>query len=130
MCDTALFLRYVQLHVKHNHPSNNAAYLHSLLILARQPRQLRSSNSNLLLVPVLRQMSDLELFQLLHDSTGNIATFRRKLKPAFENVLIFHSSPAYQSNCLQLELHIDYELLNPFCFGALPSLGLPRILAQ
>ena len=25
---------------------------------------------------------------------------------------------------------MDYELLNPFCFGALPSLGLPRISAQ
>ena len=31
---------------------------------------------------------------------------------------------------LQLELLIDYELLNPFCFGALPSLGLSRVLAQ
>ena len=46
------------------------------------------------------------------------------------NVLILHSSTAYQSNCLQLELLIDYELLNPFCFDALSSLGLPRILAQ
>ena len=35
----------------------------------------------------------------------------------------------YQSNCLQLELLIDFELLRPF-FGALPSLGLPMILAQ
>ena len=25
----------------------------------------------------------------------------------------------YQSNCLQLELLIDYELVNPFCFGLL-----------
>ena len=31
---------------------------------------------------------------------------------------------------LQLELPIDYELLNPFYFGALPSLALPRILAH
>ena len=28
------------------------------------------------------------------------------------------------------ELLIVYGLLNPFCCGALPSLGLPRILAQ
>ena len=34
------------------------------------------------------------------------------------------SSSMYQSNRLQL------ELLIPFCFGAMPSLGLPGILAQ
>ena len=27
-----------------------------------------------------------------------------------------------------MELLIDYELFNAFCFGALPSLGLPRII--
>ena len=45
-------------------------------------------------------------------------------------MLNLHSSPAYQFNCLQLELLIDYELYNPFCFGAMPSLDLSRILAQ
>ena len=47
------------------------------------------------------------------------------------NLLILHSPPPSPSVPIQLftmELLIDYELLNPFCFGALPSLGLPRIL--
>ena len=33
----------------------------------------------------------------------------------------------YQSNCLQLELLIDYDLLNPFCFVALLSLDFSAI---
>ena len=62
------------------------AYLHSLLTPARQPRQRRSFNSNLLFFPVLRHISELELFSCCADyvelnvnSVGNIATFRRKL---------------------------------------------------
>ena len=53
-----------------------------------------------------------------------------KLKTHHLNLLILHSFPAYQSNCLQLELLINYELFNPICFGVLLSLGLPRILTQ
>ena len=55
-----------------------------------------------------------------------LAAIQRPLTHSVTNwwpphLLILHSSPAYQSNCLQLDLLIDYELLNPFCFGALVS---------
>ena len=124
--------------------SNQPAYLHSLLTPARQLslRQLRSSNFNILFVPSVKTNVGTRGFSVaaptLSNSlpvsvksvgNNNIATFRRKLKTHMY-LLILHSSPAYQSNCLQLELLIDYELLNPFCFGAQPSLGLPRIFAQ
>ena len=46
------------------------AYLHSLHTHARQPRPFRSSNSNLFFFPVLRQMSEQELVQLLHQFCG------------------------------------------------------------
>ena len=63
-------------------------------------------------------------------SVGNITTFCLELKThLLINLLILHSSPAYQSNCLQLELITDYELLNPFCFGALQSLT-PFVLVR
>ena len=71
--------------------SKQPAYLHSLLTPARQPRVLRSSNYNKKNFPVLRQMSQLELFSITApnlwnslpvrvESVGNITTFRRKLK--------------------------------------------------
>ena len=121
--------------------SKQPAYLHSLLTPARQPRQFRSSNSNLFFFPSVKSNVETRAFLLAAPtlwnslpvnvkSVGNLATFRRKLKPTCLNLFILHSSPAYQSNCLKLELLINYELLNPFCFGALSNLDFPRILAQ
>ena len=50
--------------------SKQPASLHSLLTPARQPRRFRSSNSNLLLFPVVRQMSELKLSRFLHRLCG------------------------------------------------------------
>ena len=81
-------------------------------------------------------MSELELFQLLHDSVeltrksvGSITKSCHE-KSTCLNLLILHNSSAYQSNDLQLEQLIYYKLFNSFCFGALPRFGLQRILAQ
>ena len=72
--------------------SKQPAYLHSLLTPARQPRQLRSSNYNLLIiVPIVKTNVGSSAFSvaaptLLNSlpgsikSEGNITTFRRKLK--------------------------------------------------
>ena len=109
--------------------SKQPAFLHSLLTPARQPIQLRSSNYNLLFVPSVYKNVGTKAFSVAASalwnslpvsvkSVGNIATFRHKLKTHL------HSSPSYQSKCLQLELLIDYKLINPFCFGVVPSLGL------
>ena len=67
--------------------SKQPAYLHSLLIPARQPRQLRSSNSNLLFVPSVKTTRGFSVaaptvwnLLLVLSPVGNIATFHRKLK--------------------------------------------------
>ena len=53
----------------------------------------------------------------------NITTFSHKLKHAGLNLLIQRTNPTvYHWNCLI----IDYELLNPFCFGALPRAWVSR----
>ena len=91
------------------------AYLHLLLTLARQPRQLESYNSNLLFVPSVKTNLGTRAFSVAAPtlwnslpvsvkSVGNITTFCRKLKT---HLFILNSSPAYQSNCLQMELLID-----------------------
>ena len=70
--------------------SKQPAYLHSLLTPARQPRQLRSSNSNLLFVPSVKT-NGTRAFSVAAPtlwnsipvsikSVGNIKTFRRKLE--------------------------------------------------
>ena len=67
------------------------AYLHSMFIPARQPRQLRSSGSDLLSVPRVKTNAGTRVFSVatptlwnsLHDSiksARNIALFRRNLK--------------------------------------------------
>ena len=71
--------------------SKQPAYLHSLLTPARQPRQLRSSNSNLLFVPIVTTNVGNRDFPVATPtlwnslpvsvkSVGNITTFCRKLK--------------------------------------------------
>ena len=71
--------------------SKQPAYLHSLLTLARQPRQLRSSDSNLLFVLSVKTNVGTKAFSVAAPtlwnslpvsvkSVGNIATFCRKLK--------------------------------------------------
>ena len=71
--------------------SKQPAYLLSLLTPARQPRQLRSSNSNILFVPSVKtnvgtrtfSVAALTLWNSLPvsvKSVGNITTFRHKLK--------------------------------------------------
>ena len=65
--------------------------MNSLLTPARQPRQLRSSNSNLLFVPSVKTNDGTRAFSVAAPtlwnslpvsvkSVGNIATFRHKLK--------------------------------------------------
>ena len=106
--------------------SKQPSFLHSLLTPAKQPRQLRSSNYNLLFVPSVKTNVGTRAFSVAAPTLWNslpvcvksVATFRRKLKTHL------HSSPTYQSKCLQLELLIDYKLINPFCFGVVPSLGI------
>ena len=109
--------------------SKQPAFSHSLLTPAKRPRQLRSSNYNLLFVPSVKTNVGTSDFSVAAPtlwnslpvsvkSVGNIATFRRKLNTNL------HNSPTYQSKCLQLELLIDYKLINSFCFGVVPSLGL------
>ena len=95
----------------------------------QETRNLRSRK--LLLLPkLLSVMTRTKVFGLLLTQRIELFVVDRHMFTTCLNLIILHSSPAYQSNCLQLELPIDYQLLNPFCFGALPSLGLPRILAQ
>ena len=129
----SLHSRSAQSPVKYFHPSNQHIHIYCSLL----PRQLRSSNSNRF-VPTVKtnvrtravSVAAPTLWNSLPvsvKSVGNIATFCHQLKTTCLNLLILHSSPAYQSNCLVLELLIDYELLNSFCFGALPSLRFPRI---
>ena len=71
--------------------SKQPAYLYSLLTPARQPRHLRSSNSNLFFVPIVKTNVRITAFSVAAPalwnsllfsvkSVGNIATFRRKLK--------------------------------------------------
>ena len=71
--------------------SKQPAYLHSLLTPARQLRQLRSSNSNLLFVPSVKTHVGTRAFSVAAPtlwnslpvsvkSVGNIGTFNRKLK--------------------------------------------------
>ena len=71
--------------------SKQPAYLHSLLTPARQPRQLRSSNSNLLFVPSVKKNVRIRAFSVAAltlwnslpvsvKSVGNITTFCCKLK--------------------------------------------------
>ena len=84
--------------------SKQPAYLHSLLTPARQPKQLRSSNSNLLFIPSVKTNVGTRGFSVASPtlwnsvpvsvkSVGNITTFRRKLKTHLLNGLILHSSP-------------------------------------
>ena len=69
LSDIALFLRSVQLPTKHFYPSNLRIYIHCSLL-----QDSPSSFNHLILIyflfPVLRQMSELELFQLLHRRCG------------------------------------------------------------
>ena len=71
--------------------SKQPAYLHSLLTPARQPRHLRTSNSNLLFVPSVKTNVGTRAFSVATPtlwnsvpvsvkSVGNITTFRGKLK--------------------------------------------------
>ena len=62
--------------------SKQPAYLHSLLTPARQPRQLRSSNSNLLFVPSVKTNVGTRAFSVSVSvkSVGNLTTLRCKLK--------------------------------------------------
>ena len=73
------------------------AYLHSMLTPARQPRQLRSSGSDLLSVPRVKTNAGTRAFSvaaptllnLLPDSVksaGNIASFRCHLKTYIFNI--------------------------------------------
>ena len=50
--------------------SKQPAYLHSLLVPARQPRQLRQSNYNHLFVPSVKTNVGTRAFQLLHRLCG------------------------------------------------------------
>ena len=65
--DITLFLRSVQLPTKHFHPSNKHIYIHCSLL-----HDSPDSFDHLILIyflfPVLRHMSERELFQLLADS--------------------------------------------------------------
>ena len=104
--------------------SKEPAYLHLLLTLPRQPRQLRSSNSYLLFIASVKTNVGTRAFSVAAPtlwnsvpvsvkSVGNITTFRRKLKTDLFKL-------TYPPQILSV----------PFCFGALPSLGFPRSLAQ
>ena len=91
--------------------SKQPAYLHSLLTPARQPSQLRSSNSNLLFVSVKTNVGTRAFsvaaptlwnsLPVSVKSVRNIETFR--CKPTCFNLLILHTNPSvYNWNCLSI----------------------------
>ena len=69
LSDIALFLRSVQLPIKHFHPSKKHIYIHCSLL-----QDSPDSFDHLILIyflfPVLRQILELEHFQLLHRLCG------------------------------------------------------------
>ena len=114
----ALFSRSAQLPIKHFHLSNQRIYIHCSLLQVSVKSFDHLANSNLLFVPIVKINVGTRAFSIavptLWNSSpvsvkyvGNITTFCRKLKTCL-NLRILHSSSAYQSNCLQLELLIDY----------------------
>ena len=128
MSDIALLSTYAQVHVNHIHPNNQHIYIPCSFLQNIPDSFDRLYNASF---PVLRQTSELALsvaaptlsntLPVSVKSAGNIITFRRQIKNTCLNSLILNNSAAYQSNCLQLKLIIDYKLPNALCFGALPS---------
>ena len=83
--------------------SKQPIYLYSLLTPARQPRQLRSSNSNLL-YPSVKTYLGTRAFSVAAPtlwnslpvsvkSVGNITTFRRKLKTCLSSIAPQRTNP-------------------------------------
>ena len=97
--------------------SNQPAYVHSRLTPAKQPRQLRSSNSSLLFVPSIKtnafSIAAPTLWKSLPvsvKSIGNIATFRHKVNthlfklayPPYPTPTQHTNPTVYNWNCLSI----------------------------